>query len=338
MSSSPSAPRQAPASPRRVLGIPVWLAGLLMAVVLLAAGVAAGCSGGDDDSGGDDPPAATSDVREDEEQPEEEPEEEPELPREAEGDSSPGLDIPDDDEDGVSDTIELEETEGEIEAIDVQVEIAHPFVGDLVVTLEGPSGAEATLQENEGGSDDDLSLRLDESDPELRPLLAESAGGDWELTVVDTSSSDEGTLEEWSVSVETDPDAEVPEPIANEASGTSPGQIDIPDNVEAGRASFIDLDEVEGEITEMDVAVEITHPFVGDLQVVLLGPSGAAGALWDREGGPADDLSLAFDESSPELQPFLGEPAEGEWRLVVQDRSAGDVGTLDEWTLSVTTE
>lgn len=114
--------------------------------------------------------------------------------------SSPLVAIPDDDQLGVADTVTIEAT-GAVQEISVSVDVTHPFIGDLVVTLTAPTGEEAVLSDRDGASTDDLSLTLDETSPELAPLLGVSAEGEWQLQVVDLSARDEGTFDSWSLEV-----------------------------------------------------------------------------------------------------------------------------------------
>lgn len=119
----------------------------------------------------------------------------------SEASSTPFAPIPDDDPQGVADTVTIEAT-GIVQAISVGVDVTHPFSGDLVVTLTAPTGEEAVLSDRDGGSDDDLALRLDASSSELAPLLGVPAEGDWQLRVVDLTAQDEGTFDRWLLEIE----------------------------------------------------------------------------------------------------------------------------------------
>jgi Proprotein convertase P-domain len=87
-----------------------------------------------------------------------------------------------------------------------------------------------------------------------------------------------------------------------------------------------------GEDVKLDklaLDLDIAHPYRGDLKVTLTSPSGTSAVVHNGTGAGADDLKGTFD-----LSAFAGESAKGEWKLTVQDRLGGDVGTLKAWGLT----
>ncbi len=122
-----------------------------------------------------------------------------------------------------------------------------------------------------------------------------------------------------------------------------------------------------GLIATMDyVYVDITHTWVGDLQITLSGPGGASVSLIDRPGVPqsffgnSDDLNgvyffemggLVFPELAggaggivaPDIYApadnfsrFFNTQKQGEWTLTITDSAAGDTGVLRAWGFGVT--
>ena len=103
----------------------------------------------------------------------------------------------------------------------VEVDITHPFVGDLVLFLTAPDGRTILLAANVGGDgvdfdgtvfDDDAAASIDDVVPgdapftgsfrPVEPLATfETApiNGTWTLTVADLGAFDEGTLDGWSI-------------------------------------------------------------------------------------------------------------------------------------------
>ena len=88
----------------------------------------------------------------------------------------------------------------------------------------------------------------------------------------------------------------------------------------------------------LEVGVEIRHTYRGDLRVILKSPQGAQIILADRSGGGQDDLVGTFRSSDDPARfaPVVGQPAKGDWRLLVVDTAPEDVGSLKKWSLSVT--
>ncbi|MCP4291330.1 MAG: T9SS type A sorting domain-containing protein [bacterium] len=120
---------------------------------------------------------------------------------EAEVCSAPGLAIPDNDANGVSDSAVMENA-GVITAVSAFVDITHTWQGDLIVTLTSPEGTSVVLHDRSGGSTDnifgwypgDLAPAGD-----LNALVGEEMAGEWTLHVSDNAGADTGTLNEWCV-------------------------------------------------------------------------------------------------------------------------------------------
>lgn len=140
--------------------------------------------------------------------------------------SSPNLAIPDNNNQGVVDTITIADT-GILDDVDVIVRIEHTFVGDLRVTLRHvDTGTNRRLINRPGAppgfgcSGDDIDATLDDEalspvedecvtpgpvaiDGTFMPDLSldifdgEDLSGDWQLTVSDRAAGDLGTLVEW---------------------------------------------------------------------------------------------------------------------------------------------
>lgn len=108
--------------------------------------------------------------------------------------------------------------------------------------------------------------------------------------------------------------------------------IDIPDNDPTGITSTITVTQPI-TIQELQIDVNITHTFIGDLQVTLHGPP-ALGLdpviLHDRAGGGTDNLNQTFTVTA-----FNDLLAVGDWTLHVADFAGADTGTLDDWTIRV---
>jgi subtilisin-like proprotein convertase family protein len=89
-------------------------------------------------------------------------------------------------------------------------------------------------------------------------------------------------------------------------------------------------------ITELDVTVELQHPRPEDLVVTLVGPDGTEAVLRSRSAAVVgrvlyDDIATPVDS----LEVFNGKLAAGTYTLRVEDKQAGQTGTLRNWDLRI---
>jgi lysyl endopeptidase len=76
------------------------------------------------------------------------------------------------------------------------------------------------------------------------------------------------------------------------------------------------------------VNVRLTHSYIGDLKIDLVGPSGAVVAtLHNRTGAGADNVYRTYTVNAS------AQTANGSWRLRVNDNATGDSGRVDAWSL-----
>jgi subtilisin-like proprotein convertase family protein len=133
------------------------------------------------------------------------------------------------------------------------------------------------------------------------------------------------------------PSTDTPVPITDYSTATS--VISVPD------------DKI---VLDVDVTINITHTFDGDLEISLLGPDGTEVMLADRRGGSGENfIDTIFDDEAatpigdgsppftgrfrPEepLTAFDGLLGQGDWTLRVHDSAGGDQGSIDSWTLTL---
>ncbi len=111
--------------------------------------------------------------------------------------------------------------------------------------------------------------------------------------------------------------------------------LPIPDNSPTGVIDRMPV-AIGGTITALEVHLDITHTYIGDLQVTLTSPRGTSVMLHNRSGGTTDNIHCWYPtEVAPaqSLDAFIGEPTDGEWSLHVADLAGVDTGTLNEWCL-----
>ncbi len=148
-----------------------------------------------------------------------------------------------------------------------------------------------------------------------------SFAADWE-----TSEGDRGTTKAFFVPVG------VPS-TSQEASTDVPK--DILDNSTINSLLEITTDR---QIREINVHVDITHSYQGDLSVTLIAPDATEVRLHDKSGGSANDILTWYDTETPSVDPLdllVDKASLGTWTLRVEDSAGGDEGSLNAWTLEV---
>lgn len=241
---------------------------------------------------------------------------------------NPEIDIPDNMPAGVSNTIPVNRS-GMIRSLEVSVDITHPYIGDLRVELVNPQGKSIMLHNRTGGSDKDLKKTYHSSNiSSMAEFIGIPVKGDWSLRVSDLAGRDIGVFNEWILNIELTADIKV-------AEGQVMPDLDIPDNNPGGIGSAIEITPT-GTVQSIEIEVDITHTYIGDLRVELVAPSGERAVIHDRTGGRIRNLSLILDSnSSLELDTLIGQPIAGNWILRLMDLAGEDVGTLDSWSLKL---
>jgi subtilisin-like proprotein convertase family protein len=101
----------------------------------------------------------------------------------------------------------------------------------------------------------------------------------------------------------------------------------IPDNGELSRTFTI---AATTPLEEVEVYLDITHTFRGDLEAYLTSPKGTRARLFMRNG-----LNDRFNQGSIDwwfvANAFWGENPDGTWTLTVRDAFAGDTGTWNRF-------
>lgn len=247
----------------------------------------------------------------------------------ARAEEAPNVSIPDSQPNGVSRVLSIAAA-GPIRRVSLDLEIRHPFIGDLIVSLIPPGRAPIVLHNRAGGDADDIVKTFRSEDtPALAALAGAGAQGNWTLKVADVAARDVGSLKRWAIEVGL---ASAPQVASGEASPA----LAIPDNNPAGVRSAIAIAGA-GTVGAIKVGVNISHTFIGDLKVELVSPTGRRAVLHDRRGGGNHDIISTFDSSTnPGLAALAGEPVAGDWALEVRDLEAVDVGRLNRWSIELT--
>ena len=129
--------------------------------------------------------------------------------------------------------------------------------------------------------------------------------------------------------------------------------LEIPDNNNVGISTTINISD-NFSISNLRVLLNITHSFVGDLEILLTHPNNETIRLTQATGSEGQNLdNIIFDDNATEsflnaTPPFDGsfkpfEPlatlnaldSQGEWTLSVADRASEDIGFLNNWEIQL---
>jgi Zn-dependent metalloprotease/subtilisin-like proprotein convertase family protein len=113
----------------------------------------------------------------------------------------------------------------------------------------------------------------------------------------------------------------------------------IPDDDFSGVLDTIFVAE-DFEIYEVDVYVDITHPYVGDLLFFIRDPESVSTFLHNRSGEDDDDIVGWYDDDIPpdgpgDMTRFVGHQSQGRWIFYVSDRAEDNTGTLNNWGIRI---
>jgi subtilisin-like proprotein convertase family protein len=136
--------------------------------------------------------------------------------------------------------------------------------------------------------------------------------------------------------------------------------VSIPDNNPIGASSTIAVSGINpltlSTTSIVSVRLNLTHTYVGDLLIQLISPNGNTINLSNRRGGGGDNfVNTIFTASAANtiasgVAPFTGSfrpeaafssltgNVNGNWTLKVIDQANIDIGTINNWTLTINTQ
>ncbi|MFD1062820.1 thrombospondin type 3 repeat-containing protein [Winogradskyella litorisediminis] len=209
--------------------------------------------------------------------------------------------------------------------VNVTVNITHSWVSDLTLILTSPSGTEVELANAVGGSDDNFTGTIFDSDAttpiasgtapftgefipsgDLSVLNGEVSGGIWTLTVLDGFGGDIGTIVNWEIEIcgVPLPDADgdgIGDPVDNCPDTPNTDQADL-DNDNIGDVCDDDVDG-DGVLNSVDNCEFTANPDQGDLD------NNGVGEACDLicSLGVAMDLPIEILETQTEPQVYISE-------------------------------
>ncbi|MCK8435009.1 S8 family serine peptidase [Streptomyces sp. D2-8] len=104
--------------------------------------------------------------------------------------------------------------------------------------------------------------------------------------------------------------------------------VAIPDNGAAIESPISVTGRSGNAPSALQVGVDITHTYRGDLVIDLVAPDGSTYRLKSAASDSADNVNTTYTVNAS------GESANGTWKLRVQDTAALDTGTLNGWKLT----
>ncbi|WP_320778073.1 M4 family metallopeptidase, partial [Streptomyces sp. CRN 30] len=108
----------------------------------------------------------------------------------------------------------------------------------------------------------------------------------------------------------------------------NPGDVHVPDGGDPVESPLVVTGRTGNAPSDLQVTVDIVHTYRGDLVIDLVGPAGTVYRLKNVSSDSGDDLHTTYTVDAS------AEPADGTWRLRVQDMYALDVGYIDSWQLT----
>jgi len=241
---------------------------------------------------------------------------------------TPDLKIPDSPKPGVKSVIKIS-NKGKVKSMKVNVDIEHTYIGDLQIGLTPPGQETLLLHDRSGASANNIDKTYDAfNTPELSLFNGIEMKGNWELSITDKAGADTGRLIKWSLEITS-------MPISGSIKRENTPARRIPDNSNEGITDVIEINK-KGVIKDIEVRVDITHTWIGDLIVDLVTPTGAIVNLHNRLGSSKDNIIKTYQaENVSGLGALIGENAKGSWELVVKDLAGRDTGKLNQWGVEI---
>ncbi|MFD5739961.1 S8 family serine peptidase [Streptomyces massasporeus] len=109
---------------------------------------------------------------------------------------------------------------------------------------------------------------------------------------------------------------------------SSTAAVAIPDNGAAIESPISVTGRSGNAPSALQVGVDITHTYRGDLVIDLVAPDGSTYRLKSAASDSADNVNTTYTVNAS------SEAANGTWKLRVQDTAAQDTGTLNSWKLT----
>ncbi len=128
---------------------------------------------------------------------------------------------------------------------------------------------------------------------------------------------------------------QAPVVATNQIQAENSRPLAIPDNNRQGIKSAVGISD-SSLIKDIQVNVDITHDFLGDLEIYLIAPNNQRVLLQSRTLGRRQNLRTTYTvRSHIALAQLLSLSSKGNWQLWLIDYAPQDVGTLNSWKLTL---
>ncbi len=100
-------------------------------------------------------------------------------------------------------------------------------------------------------------------------------------------------------------------------------------------------------INEIEITLDITHNWIGDLEIDITNPSGDTVRIHDGTGGATDDIQATYPfpgdsnlSDAEDLLDWVDTNGAGEWVIDIEDTwlVGSNTGALESWTINLTCE
>ena len=273
---------------------------------------------------------------------------------------------------------------GTITDVNVTIDLAHTWVGELDIFLYHPDGHTrvhlvdtictffhrdlAVVFDDEAASVVGSTCpatgfgTFQPSSGSLSIFDGMAPTGDWWLEIIDpygrfqNSAGNAGVLWDWSLDIETT-SGQLPIFSCTDCVLPIPNNLGV--EVKGATISALPVTAppgtILGTVQDLDVTLDFSHTWIGELDIFLVNPGGIRVQLIDEvcqnqndmqvilddeaagpiTGAPCPPLGFSSFQPSPgALSTLDGQPADGTWFLVIIDKFGPDGGTLHNWTLS----
>lgn len=184
-----------------------------------------------------------------------------------------------------------------LKAVNIEIHIAHPHIGDLLVQLECPNGRIATLHNRDGGRKKNLDAIY-----RVTECNNSQAAGNWKLRISDNAPSAAGSLLSWKIRIAAD---KTHEPLFR-ISGIKDWYL-IGNAITPGNDSLNVRIDVNGKVESVEASIDAgpgrqltktVAGFDGRLDISQL-PPGVHAVSLAADGNPVPFAHLQFHRSHP---------------------------------------